>query len=100
MEREENGWKEWRKYVLNTLDKLESRIEKNEDEIVQNKINISNLLTRAKIYGSLSGFIVSAILSLIVGLTIYFVSTNIDIESIENINKINRQQIQEEYGER
>lgn len=99
MAQEENGWKEWRKYVLNTLDKLESRIDKTEDEVVQNKINISNLLTRAKIYGSISGLIVSAVLSLAVGVTVYFVSANVDMSVIQDINK-NNQQVEQKYKDR
>jgi len=100
--KEENsgdGWKEWRKYVLNTLDKLEKRVEDVEESVINNRINISNLLTKSKIYGSIAGFIVSGVISLIVGLTIFFVSSNIDMQSIKDINSNNKEQIEKNISQ-
>lgn len=87
---EYNSWKEWRNYVLNMLEKLEHRVSDVEKQDIDNKIEITRIITKSKVYGSIFGLLASAILSLIVGLVIYFTSSSIDITTIEDINKNSR----------
>lgn len=93
----DNSWKEWRNYVLKMIERLEGKVESLEDEDHNNKIEITKMSTKSKIYGSIAGFVVSAILSLVVGLIIYFVSDNIDMSRINEMNQSLNSAIEEIY---
>ena len=86
MAQEENGWKEWRNYVLNTLDKMENRQDKLENENQSNAISIAKLSTKATVYGTIAGLVTSAILSLIVGFALFHITGS--SSSTKNINSI------------
>lgn len=66
-----NGWNEWAKYVLKTLEKLEKNIEENEKLIQKLMIELKLLQfktsMKAGFIGALSGFLPSA------AVAIYFI---------------------------
>lgn len=73
----ENGWMEWKNYVLNMLEKLENRIDNIEKDSVNTKIEITKILTKSKVYGALAGFAGSALITLIIGIIIELVKSGI-----------------------
>lgn len=62
-----NPWKEWGNYVLKTLDKVEKKIDNLECNFNKYKVEINTeiirLKTKAAVWGSIAGFLFSAIVS-------------------------------------
>jgi len=89
MAQEENGWKEWRNYVLTTLDKMEDRQDKLDNDNKENTINIAKLSTKATIYGTIAGLVTSAILSLVVGFLLFHITGSPNTKNINSIKEEN-----------
>jgi len=69
MEIENNsGWKEWSKYVLKELERLNECYEKLDKKIDKITIDVSTLKTKAAVIGAVSGGLLSAIVAVIVWL--------------------------------
>ena len=90
---DDNSWKEWRNYVLSTIEKIENRQDKLEQNNKTNEINITKISAKATVYGTIAGIIASAVLSLIVGFILYGIthSSNQNINNIKKGNYIEKQ---------
>lgn len=85
------GWSEWSNHVLLTLEKLEKKVDKLEENIHQDKLDtqreLVTLNTKASILGSIAGVITSLIVTVIAGLIIYNITTkDVDKANTEPIN--------------
>jgi lipid II:glycine glycyltransferase (peptidoglycan interpeptide bridge formation enzyme) len=74
------------------MDKMENRQNKLEEYNKNNEINIAKLSTKATIYGTIAGLVTSAILSLIVGVSLFYITgsssnKNINIKEGRSIEK-------------
>lgn len=102
-----DDWKEWSKYVIVSIEKLEKRIEKLEskhdldieklktkqtENNTNMKIDISTIKTRSSVYGAIAGLLISFILSIITGVMVWNI-THSDITSKLKTGHI----IQEQY---
>lgn len=88
---EENSWKEWRNYVLKHIEKVEDKIDNLEKEDRENKIEITKLSTKSKLYGALGGIIATAVISGIVSLLLYlFASGGLLHSEPKNINRYSK----------
>ena len=69
------GWKQWSQNVKDTLDKLENKVGKLEDRITKHReeslVEVSTLKVKAGLMGMIAGVIGSAVMSVVIGLTIY-----------------------------
>ncbi len=78
-----NGWSKWKVYVLETIDKIEEKVDKVEDQRRKCQLECTQELTKLKvkssIWGGLAGFIGSVVVTLVISITAGFITTNIDI---------------------
>lgn len=78
-----NGWQRWKIYVLETIDKIESKVDQIEDRRSNCQLwctqEITKLKVKSSIWGAISGFIVSLILTLVLSLSAGYVTKNVDI---------------------
>jgi len=69
------GWKQWSGNVKESLQKLERKVDKLEDKITKHReeslIEVSTLKAKAGIMGMIAGFVVSTIMSIIIGLLVW-----------------------------
>ena len=74
-----DGWESWSKYVIKSIEKLESKVDSMESQMHQDKLDIKEdiitLKTKASFWGSVSGIIVSAVISILVGVIVYNINT-------------------------
>lgn len=61
-----NGWNEWSRYVLKTLESVDKRLGDIQKDITDSKMEIERLKTRAQIWGGIMGFGASAAIMLLV----------------------------------
>lgn len=79
-----NGWQRWKVYVLETIEKIEGKVDNIEDrrrkcELWCNQ-EITKLKVKSSIWGAISGFIVSLVLTLAISLGAGFITKNVDIQ--------------------
>ena len=70
-----DGWKQWSKSVKESLEKLEKKVDKLEDKITihreESLVEVSTLKAKAGIMGMITGFVVSTVMSLIIGILVW-----------------------------
>lgn len=88
-----DGWESWSKYVIKSIEKLESKVDSIDIQIQQDKLDIKEdiitLKTKASFWGSVSGIVVSAIMSILIGTVVYHIT----------IKKTNIATVDTEYSE-
>lgn len=69
------GWESWSNHVLLTLEKLEKKVDTVENRINENnldtQVEIVSIKAKAAVWGVIAGFVVSAIVSIVVGVLVY-----------------------------
>ena len=70
-----DGWKQWSANVKESLEKLEKKVDKLEDKITDHRedslVGISTLKAKAGIMGMIAGFVVSTVMSIIIGILVW-----------------------------
>ena len=70
-----DGWKQWSENAKESMEKLESKVEKLEDRITVHREeslrDVSTLKAKAGIMGMVTGFVVSTVMSIIIGLLVF-----------------------------
>ena len=62
----ENGWQEWSKHVLKTLEDLNDKYESLDEKVNQIRIDIAKLQVKAGIWGAMGGAV-----PVVIGLAIW-----------------------------
>lgn len=69
------GWESWSNHVLLTLEKLEKKVDFLENRINKNnldaQVEIVFIKTKAGVWGMIAGFVVSTIVSIVIGVLVY-----------------------------
>lgn len=55
----DDGWKEWSRYVLEELKRLNSKMERMEKEVHEIKVEVNTLKTKSALWGSMAGVVVT-----------------------------------------
>jgi hypothetical protein len=70
-----NGWEQWTRAAQRSMDTLEKKVEKLDERIIKHReeslVEISTLKAKAGIMGMIAGFIVSTVMSIIIGLLVW-----------------------------
>lgn len=73
-------WRDWSKFVLKAIEKLESKVEKLENKLIDLKLEfqaeILELKAKSKTYSMIFGAIASILVSVISALIVYFIKSN------------------------
>ena len=87
MSNNNQGWESWSNHVLMTLEKLEKKV-----GIIENRINENNLDTqveivsikaRSAVWGMIAGFVISTVVSIIIGILVYQLTTGFNGSSVK-----------------
>ena len=80
-----NGWKQWSANVKESLEKLEKKVDKLEDKITLHReeslVGISTLKAKAGIMGMIAGFVVSTVMSIIIGVLVWQLTVGNTLDS-------------------
>jgi len=87
MDKENNGWGTWGKYVLKTIERLENRVSSVEEHQKDSEIDIVKINVKAGVVATSITIIISTLLSIIGGFIIYYNTTG----QLKEINKTNNQ---------
>ena len=79
MSENNQGWESWSNHVLMTLEKLEKKVDFLENRINKNnldaQIEIVFIKAKAGVWGMIAGFVISTIVSIIIGILVYQLTT-------------------------
>ena len=79
MSENNQGWESWSNHVLMTLEKLEKKVDFLENRINKNnldaQIEIVFIKAKAGVWGMIAGFIISTIVSIIIGILVVLASS-------------------------
>lgn len=79
MSENNQGWESWSNHVLMTLEKLEKKVDFLENRINKNnldaQIEIVFIKAKAGVWGMIAGFVISTIVSIVIGILVYQLTT-------------------------
>ena len=93
-----NGWQRWKIYVLETIDKIEVKVDNIEERRKNCQLwctqEITKLKVKSSLWGAIAGFVVSLILTLVLSLSAGFITKNVDLtqDTSTQKNQVEQQQ--------
>lgn len=74
-----DGWKQWSQNVMDSMRKLEKKVEDLEDKVQGHReetlVDVATLKVKAGLMGTVAGLVASAIMSILVGFLVYQITT-------------------------